>query len=117
MILLPASIMLFLIGKMMFQAPEKNINKWIGYRTKLSMSNEKNWTLAQQTSAAYMYKIFAFILVGSPPFLILDILSLFSILEDNIFLLSLAIQTITIIIGFILVFYLTEKKLKENINL
>lgn len=116
MILFSASLMLFLIGKMLMDAPPGNINKFSGYRTKKSMLNQENWNLAQIISSKYLYKSNIFMLMSSIPFLIVDVIFLFVISNEVAFTISIFIQGGIVVINFIGLFYFTEKALKENTN-
>jgi uncharacterized membrane protein len=113
MLLFQASIILMLMGKSMADAIP-GINKFFGYRTKRSMLNKENWDIAQRCSANYMYRIFLFCLPSSIAFLIIDILTFFSVLSDTWFIASLIIQGVILIVSLSLVHYFTEKVLKQN---
>lgn len=88
-----------------------DINKLMGYRTKKSMMNQKNWDVGQKYSSHFMYKIFGLFLPCSIPFMIFDGLSLFGVFTDFWFILSLILQTGIILLGLSLIFYFTEKKI------
>lgn len=109
--LINATIILCLVGKFLKDDPIKKINSFGGYRTKKSMANQYNWDVAQKKAFELMYKIFFLISTIFIPFTIIDILSLIGFFEDSIFTWSLVFQGVNIIIGFILIFVLTEKEL------
>lgn len=111
MIILSTSIILMVIGKVMLDTSNGEMNKLVGYRTKKSMMNQHNWDVGQKYSSHYMYKIFVLILPFSVPFLIIDGLSLFGLFTDFWFITSLIIQSIIIVLGLVLIFYFTEKKI------
>lgn len=111
MILLATSFMLFLISKMLMDSPPGKINKLYGYRTKKSMLNQENWNLAQKKSSEVMYKTNVYLLMSSIPFVIVDAIFLFIYPNDTLLTISLFLQTGIIVVGFLFVFYLTEKSL------
>lgn len=110
MILTTSSIFLFLIAKLMKDSPQKEINNFIVYRSKRSMKSKKNWDISQVYSMKLMHAIFFKTFLFSLPLLIIDIFLIFN--NENIFLVSLTIQTIILFSLFYLVFKKTENKLK-----
>lgn len=109
--LINATIILCLIGKFLKDEPIKKANNFVGYRTKKALANDYNWNLAQKTAFELMYKIFFIVSTIFVPFIIIDILSIVGILSDSIFTWSIIFQSANIVVGFILIFVLTEKKL------
>ena len=111
--LINATIILCLIGKFFKEEPIKKANNFVGYRTKRALANDHNWNLAQKTAFELMYKIFFIISTLLVPFVVIDILSLIGLLGDAIVIWSIIFQAVNIVVGFILIFLLTEKKLSS----
>ncbi|TDL98073.1 SdpI family protein [Macrococcus brunensis] len=112
MILCLSSLMLFLIARMMEHSPEKEINHWMGYRSRQSMASQKNWDIAQIYSMKIMKNLFyrsfliSIILIGIDIFLINR--------SENQFLISITVQTAVLMYLLYLVFKKTEDRLKEK---
>lgn len=115
MIIVTASVFLFLIAKVMKDSPSKEINNFIGYRSKLSMKSQENWDIAQNYSMLLMRNIFYKNLIFSFPIIIIDLFLLF-LKNENYFLISLCLQTIILFALFFYIFKKTEDKLKKEGN-
>ena len=50
-------VVMILGGRVMKHHPSLKMNKWIGYRTSLSMENEEMWQYAQKYSGQLWWKI------------------------------------------------------------
>lgn len=112
--LINATIILCLVGKFFIDEPIKKANNFVGYRTKKALANNHNWNLAQKTVFELMYKIFFIVSTIFVPFIVIDILSLIGLLGDTIFTWSIIFQAINIIVGFLLIFVVIEKKLSSH---
>ncbi len=80
----------------------RKINKWYGYRTTKSMKNIENWTISNKYSAKGM--------------LIISILNLTTFYIASLFITEINkyIYLIVLSIEFIVLFYLTEKIIRQN---
>jgi len=110
MILCCSSLMLFLIAKVMINSPAKHINNITGYRTKRSMLSQKNWDIAQVYSVKVMKDIFMKAATMSCFVILLDMVLIWK--SENLFLISITVQTSIFIYLLYLVFDKTEEKLK-----
>lgn len=91
-----------LISTLFFLFQPQKINKLYGYRTRKSMSSIENWKLSNKYSAKGM--------------LIISILNLtvFYIISLYVSEINKYIYLIVLLIEFILLFYLTKKKIIQN---
>lgn len=98
------STILLVISIIFFLFQPQKINKLYGYRTRKSMSSIENWKLSNKYSAKGM--------------LIISILNLtvFYIISLFVSEINKYIYLIVLLIEFILLFYLTEKKITQNEN-
>lgn len=58
-------VLLIIFGILFKNEPPREINKTFGYRTKLSMKNQKNWDLAQKMLGKIWFKLGIFLLIVS----------------------------------------------------
>jgi len=100
-------LMLF-IGMLLLKMPPKKINFFIGYRTKKSMKNEKNWNFANQYCGKLCIKLGLLILLISILIFLLTYFKLLILTE-----ISISIIMIFQLIILILPIFITEKKLKQ----
>ena len=96
------STLLLVISTLFFLFQPQKINKLYGYRTRKSMSSIENWKLSNKYSAKGM--------------LIISILNLtvFYIISLYVSEINKYIYLIVLLIEFILLFYLTKKKIIQN---
>ena len=99
-------IILFLSGLTTLIISTKKINNFIGYRTKNSMKNEKNWKFANEKSGILLMRFGILSFLFGTIFLSLKEINSF-IYSDNIFVL------INIILIFATIF-VTESDLKKQ---
>ena len=96
---------LFIIGGyILLKNPPKEINWLYGYRTKISMKNQKLWDFAQTYSAKVLMKL------G----LALTSISLLGLIYTPTIEVALMLTLIVIIFNVVLLVYLVEKKLKQQ---
>ncbi|GAB7308504.1 MULTISPECIES: SdpI family protein [Enterococcus] len=74
--------------------PEKKINKYVGFRTKESMKNQRNWDLAQREMIRFSKKlVFPSVVMGCA-FLLAEIYFLFIYQSENLFSLLMIMEGI-----------------------
>lgn len=95
-------------GKLLKKHPPKHINGWYGYRTRLSMKNQKHWEVAQQLGAKNMMRYSSIPLISS--------LLGFFIDEDLILLSSGIVLGSTLAWAFFSI-YKTERQLKSRFDI
>lgn len=99
------------IGIIFYKLPPKKINKWIGYRTKKSMTDQTSRDFANKYSAKmllYRFPVFLF-------FSILMMIPFYNMPKENIIVISFLLF-ITQIILLISVYTETEEALKKLKN-
>lgn len=108
MILFSSSLFLFLLAHAFQHHPPKEINYFIGFRTRKSMKNQKNWEIAQVAFACQLKVISGYTALYSILLCIADIVLI--ILENDALLVtSMMIQSI-VLVGILLVVYLNVNK-------
>ena len=98
------SIVFFLLGGMQFLFFSNKINYFFGYRTKKSMKNIENWKVSNKYASTIL--------------MIFSALNIFIFYCISFFISELSKNSITVIFifEFIILIYLTEKKLSQNEN-
>lgn len=108
MILFSSCLFLFLLAIAFQHNPPQEINYFIGFRTKKSMKNQKNWEIAQVAFAHQMKVISGYTALCSILLCILDIV-LIVLDNDVLFVASMVTQAI-VLIGILLAVYLKVNK-------
>ncbi|EOG6905640.1 membrane hypothetical protein [Flavobacterium psychrophilum] len=98
------SIVFLILGAMQFLFFSNKINYFFGYRTKKSMKNIENWKLSNKYASTILMLFSTF-----------NILLFYSI---SFFINELSKNSIAVLfmLEFIILIYLTEKKLNQNEN-
>ncbi|MDK3979460.1 SdpI family protein [Staphylococcus pseudintermedius] len=99
---------LFLLAIAFQHNPPQEINYFIGFRTKKSMKNQKNWEIAQVAFAHQMKVISGYTALCSILLCIVDIV-LIVLDNDVLFVASMVTQAI-VLIGILLAVYLKVNK-------
>lgn len=108
MILFSSSLFLFLLAHVFQHHPPQEINHFIGFRTRKSMKNQKNWEIAQVAFARQMKVISGYTTLFSIILCIADIV--FIIVDnDTLFVTSIMIQSI-VLVGILMSVYLNVNK-------
>ncbi|EGQ4240211.1 SdpI family protein [Staphylococcus pseudintermedius] len=108
MILFSSCLFLFLLAIAFQHNPPQEINYFIGFRTKKSMKNQKNWEIAQVAFAHQMKVISGYTALYSILLCIVDIV-LIVLDNDVLFVASMVTQAI-VLIGILLAVYLKVNK-------
>ncbi|EHC9916977.1 SdpI family protein [Staphylococcus pseudintermedius] len=108
MILFSSCLFLFLLAIAFQHNPPQEINYFIGFRTKKSMKNQKNWEIAQVAFAHQMKVISGYTALCSILLCIVDIV-LIVLDNDMLFVASMVTQAI-VLIGILLAVYLKVNK-------
>ncbi|EGQ3214423.1 SdpI family protein [Staphylococcus pseudintermedius] len=108
MILFSSCLFLFLLAIAFQHNPPQEINYFIGFRTKKSMKNQKNWEIAQVAFAHQMKVISGYTALCSILLCIVDIV-LIVLDNDVLFVASMVTQAI-VLIGILLTVYLKVNK-------
>ncbi|EGQ0301840.1 SdpI family protein [Staphylococcus pseudintermedius] len=108
MILLSSCLFLFLLAIAFQHNPPQEINYFIGFRTRKSMKNQKNWEIAQVAFAHQMKVISGYTALCSILLCIVDIV-LIVLDNDVLFVASMVTQAI-VLIGILLAVYLKVNK-------
>ncbi|EGQ0288227.1 SdpI family protein [Staphylococcus pseudintermedius] len=108
MILFSSCLFLFLLAIAFQHNPPQEINYFIGFRTKKSMKNQKNWEIAQVAFAHQMKVISGYTALCSILLCIVDIV-LIVLDNDVLFVASMVTQAI-VLIGILLAVYLKVNK-------
>ncbi|MDU0286169.1 SdpI family protein [Staphylococcus pseudintermedius] len=108
MILLSSCLFLFLLAIAFQHNPPQEINYFIGFRTRKSMENQKNWEIAQVTFAHQLKVISGYTALCSILLCIVDIV-LIVLDNDVLFVASMVTQAI-VLIGILLAVYLKVNK-------
>ncbi|HDK5689829.1 TPA: SdpI family protein [Staphylococcus pseudintermedius] len=108
MILFSSCLFLFLLAIAFQHNPPQEINYFIGFRTKKSMKNQKNWEIAQVAFAHQMKVISGYTALCSILLCIVDIV-LIVLDNDVLFVASMMTQAI-VLIGILLAVYLKVNK-------
>lgn len=108
MILFSSCLFLFLLAIAFQHNPPQEINYFIGFRTRKSMKNQKNWEIAQVAFAHQLKVISGYTALCSILLCILDIV-LIVLDNDVLFVASMVIQAI-VLIGILLAVYLKVNK-------
>ncbi|ELP8701838.1 SdpI family protein [Staphylococcus pseudintermedius] len=108
MILFSSCLFLFLLAIAFQHNPPQEINYLIGFRTKKSMKNQKNWEIAQVAFAHQMKVISGYTALCSILLCIVDIV-LIVLDNDVLFVASMVTQAI-VLIGILLAVYLKVNK-------
>ncbi|EGQ2844926.1 SdpI family protein [Staphylococcus pseudintermedius] len=108
MILFSSCLFLFLLAIAFQHNPPQEINYFIGFRTRKSMKNQKNWEIAQVAFAHQMKVISGYTALCS---ILLCIVDMVLIVLDNdvLFVASMVTQAI-VLIGILLAVYLKVNK-------
>lgn len=101
-------VIYFLVGLLMKMYPPKKINYFVGYRTRKSMRNKKNWDVANKYCGEIMIKLgFSLFLIS----LLIFILSIFKVIiftEDMLLVITL-FETFVVFIPV----FIVENKLND----
>ncbi|ELK4476356.1 SdpI family protein [Staphylococcus pseudintermedius] len=108
MILFSSCLFLFLLAIAFQHNPPQEINYFIGFRTRKSMKNQKNWEIAQVAFAHQLKVISSYTALCSILLCILDIV-LIVLDNDVLFVASMVTQAI-VLIGILLAVYLKVNK-------
>ncbi|HAR6244883.1 TPA: SdpI family protein [Staphylococcus pseudintermedius] len=108
MILFSSCFFLFLLAIAFQHNPPQEINYFIGFRTRKSMKNQKNWEIAQVAFAHQMKVISGYTSLCSILLCIVDIV-LIVLNNDVLFVASMVTQAI-VLIGILLAVYLKVNK-------
>ncbi|EGQ0299276.1 SdpI family protein [Staphylococcus pseudintermedius] len=108
MILFSSCLFLFLLAIAFQHNPPQEINYFIGFRTRKSMKNQKNWEIAQVAFAHQMKVISGYTALCSILLCIVDIV-LIVLDNDVLFVASMVTQAI-VLIGILLAVYLKVNK-------
>lgn len=108
MILFSSCLFLFLLAIAFQHNPPQEINYFIGFRTRKSMKNQKNWEIAQVAFAHQLKVISGYTALCSILLCILDIV-LIVLDNDVLFVASMVTQAI-VLIGILLTVYLKVNK-------
>lgn len=108
MILFSSCLFLFLLAIAFQHNPPQEINYFIGFRTKKSMKNQKNWEIAQVAFAHQLKVISGYTALCSILLCIVDIV-LIVLDNDVLFVASMVTQAI-VLIGILLTVYLKVNK-------
>ncbi|MDK3999441.1 SdpI family protein [Staphylococcus pseudintermedius] len=108
MILFSSCLFLFLLAIAFQHNPPQEINYFIGFRTRKSMKNQKNWEIAQVAFAHQMKVISGYTALCSILLCIVDIV-LIVLDNDVLFVASMVTQAI-MLIGILLAVYLKVNK-------
>ncbi|ADV06961.1 SdpI family protein [Staphylococcus pseudintermedius] len=108
MILFSSCLFLFLLAIAFQHNPPQEINYFIGFRTRKSMKNQKNWEIAQVAFAHQLKVISGYTALCSILLCIVDIV-LIVLDNDVLFVASMVTQAI-VLIGILLTVYLKVNK-------
>lgn len=108
MILFSSCLFLFLLATAFQHNPPQEINYFIGFRTRKSMKNQKNWEIAQVAFAHQLKVISGYTALCSILLCIVDIV-LIVLDNDVLFVASMVTQAI-VLIGILLAVYLKVNK-------
>ncbi|EGQ3101823.1 SdpI family protein [Staphylococcus pseudintermedius] len=108
MILFSSCLFLFLLAIAFQHNPPQEINYFIGFRTRKSMKNQKNWEIAQVAFAHQLKVISGYTALCSILLCIVDIV-LIVLDNDVLFIASMVTQAI-VLIGILLAVYLKVNK-------
>ncbi|HAR6112256.1 TPA: SdpI family protein [Staphylococcus pseudintermedius] len=108
MILFSSCLFLFLLAIAFQHNPPQEINYFIGFRTRKSMKNQKNWEIAQVAFAHQLKVISDYTALCSILLCIVDIV-LIVLDNDVLFVASMVTQAI-VLIGILLTVYLKVNK-------
>ncbi|HCA6991937.1 TPA: SdpI family protein [Staphylococcus pseudintermedius] len=108
MILFSSCLFLFLLAIVFQHNPPQEINYFIGFRTRKSMKNQKNWEIAQVAFAHQLKVISGYTALCSILLCIVDIV-LIVLDNDVLFVASMVTQAI-VLIGILLTVYLKVNK-------
>ncbi|EHT8043962.1 SdpI family protein [Staphylococcus pseudintermedius] len=108
MILFSSCLFLFLLAIAFQHNPPQEINYFIGFRTRKSMKNQKNWEIAQVAFAHQLKVISGYTALCSILLCIVDIV-LIVLDNDVLFVASMVTQAI-VLIGILLTVYLQVNK-------
>ncbi|ELJ9329951.1 SdpI family protein [Staphylococcus pseudintermedius] len=108
MILFSSCLFLFLLAIAFQYNPPQEINYFIGFRTRKSMKNQKNWEIAQVAFAHQLKVISGYTALCSILLCIVDIV-LIVLDNDVLFVASMVTQAI-VLIGILLTVYLKVNK-------
>ena len=98
---------LFFIAGLILKFFPPKMNKWYGFRTTRALKSEENWDYAQAQSSRY-------ILIITPLFVVFSILIKY--LTDFNYLASILysiIDVLLLIIAVVMIYFLTEDKMKR----
>lgn len=117
MILFSSCLFLFLLAIAFQHNPPQEINYFIGFRTRKSMKNQKNWEIAQVAFAHQLKVISGYTALCSILLCIVDIVLILCIVDivlivldnDVLFVASMVTQAI-VLIGILLTVYLKVNK-------
>lgn len=110
MILFSSCLFLFLLAIAFQHNPPQEINYFIGFRTRKSMKNQKNWEIAQVAFAHQLKVISGYTALCSILLCIVDIV-LIVLDNDVLFVASMVTQAIVLIGIFLTVYLKVNKKL------
>jgi uncharacterized membrane protein len=93
--------------------PEKEINKFTGFRTKESMKNQRNWDIAQREMIGFARKLILPSIILGCFFSVVEFYFLFVEHAENMFILLLLIEVILSVIMFILLYQHVKRCMKS----
>ena len=105
-------VLLIPIGRTLEKTPPKEVNRFLGYRTSMSMKNMETWVFAQKY---WGRKVFFSGLLSLP---LAVVLMLFALNTSILFIAFYGIAVMAIVIAFALIppILLTERALKTNFH-
>ncbi len=111
-------VIIFVSGFLMYKNPPKNINVFVGYRTKKSMKNKNNWEKANKRCGELFIKSSVILTLISVVLCILNSLNILKLTENIISLITLLQLVPIVIVTFIVDKELGKKKNnKKKINI
>ncbi|HGH0863139.1 TPA: SdpI family protein [Staphylococcus pseudintermedius] len=108
MILFSSCLFLFLLAIAFQHNPPQEINYFIGFRTRKSMKNQKNWEIAQVAFAHQLKVISGYTALCSILLCILDIVLI--VLDNDVLFVALMVTQAIVLIGILLAVYLKVNK-------
>ncbi|EIM5195239.1 TPA: SdpI family protein [Staphylococcus pseudintermedius] len=108
MILFSSCLFLFLLAIAFQHNPPQEINYFIGFRTKKSMKNQKNWEIAQVAFAHQMKVISGHTALCSILLCIVD--NVLIVLDNDVLFVASMVTQAIVLIGILLAVYLKVNK-------
>ncbi|HDT9086507.1 TPA: SdpI family protein [Staphylococcus pseudintermedius] len=108
MILFSSCLFLFLLAIAFQHNPPQEINYFIGFRTRKSMKNQKNWEIAQVAFAHQLKVISGYTALCSILLCIVDIVLI--VLDNGVLFVASMVTQAIVLIGILLTVYLKVNK-------